>query len=103
MTSPERFERIQQLFHGAVKLSPDARDAFLRDECRSDERLRQEVESLLAEDGRQSGFVVSGFPKYPPSPAFVLAAGTRVGPYEISGIIGTGAMGEVSSPRAMPG
>jgi hypothetical protein len=77
MTSPERFERIHELFHAAVKLSPDARDVFLRDECRSDESLRQEVESLLAEDGRQSGFVVSGFPKYPPSPAFVLVTGTR--------------------------
>jgi len=95
MTSPERFERIQELFHAAVKLSADTRDVFLREECRSDESLRHEVESLLAEDGRQSGLVASGFPKYPPSPAFVLAAGTRVGPYEIYGIIGTGAMGEV--------
>jgi Tol biopolymer transport system component/tRNA A-37 threonylcarbamoyl transferase component Bud32 len=99
MTSPERFERIQEVFHAAVKLSPAAREVFLRDECRADESLRQEIESLLAEDGRHSGFVVTGFPKNPPWPAFVFAIGTRVGPYEISGIIGAGAMGEVYRAR----
>jgi Tol biopolymer transport system component/tRNA A-37 threonylcarbamoyl transferase component Bud32 len=99
MTNPERFQRVQELFHAAVKLSPAAREVFLRDECRADESLRQEIDSLLAEDGRQSGFVVTGFAKHPPWPAFVLAAGTRVGPYEISGMIGAGAMGEVYRAR----
>jgi serine/threonine protein kinase/dipeptidyl aminopeptidase/acylaminoacyl peptidase len=99
MTNPERFERIQALFHAAADLSPAAREAFLRDKCRADESLRQEIESLLAEDARQSGFVGTGGPAHSPSPAFVLATGARVGPYEISGIIGAGAMGEVYRGR----
>ncbi|HJZ98041.1 MAG TPA: protein kinase, partial [Candidatus Solibacter sp.] len=99
MTSPERFERIQELFHAAVNLSPVEREVFLRDACRADESLRREVELLLAEDARHSGFVKTGFPLHPPPPPFVLAIGVRVGPYEISGIIGAGAMGEVYRAR----
>src|SRR5262249_62233409 len=93
MTSPERFERIQELFHAAVNLSPVEREVFLRDACRADESLRREVEMLLAEDAPHSGFVKTGFPLHPPPPPFVLAIGGRVGPPEISGIICAGARG----------
>ena len=62
MTSPERFARIQKLFHAALNLSPAARQAFLRDKCRADDSLRQEIELLIAEDARHSGFVETGFP-----------------------------------------
>jgi len=98
MTSPERFQEIQELFRAAVSLPPSDREGFLRDKCLGDESLRQEIESLLAEDARYSGFLQTGSGASA-VPALMLATGTRLGPYEISGIIGTGGMGEVYSAR----
>src|SRR5215471_12620519 len=100
MTSPERFNGVQELFHAVLNLPPAGRQAFLNDRCSQDESLRQEVESLLAEDARRSGFVQTGLGADPPSaPALMLARGTRLGPYEISEIVGAGGMGEVYRAR----
>jgi serine/threonine protein kinase len=94
MISPERFQEIQELFRAAVSLPPSDQEAFLRDKCLDDETLRQEIESLLAEDARCSGFLQTGSGASA-APALMLATGTRLGPYEIRGIIGTGGKGEV--------
>jgi len=46
-TSPEHWQRIEELYHSALKLPPDERAAFLEKECGHDETLLGEVESLL--------------------------------------------------------
>jgi hypothetical protein len=46
--NPERWQRIESLFHAARALDPDARAAFLVRECATDAELRREVETLLA-------------------------------------------------------
>ena len=45
--TPERWKRIQEVFALALERAPDARTAFLEEECRSDPDLAKEVESLL--------------------------------------------------------
>ena len=48
--SPERWQQIEVLFQAAVERLPQERPAFLAQACDGDERLRREVEALLAAD-----------------------------------------------------
>ena len=47
---PERWEKIEQLFHSAAERTGEERAAYLEGACAGDAVLRQEVESLLAQD-----------------------------------------------------
>ncbi len=46
-SSPERWERIQQLFHKALGKAEAVRASFLDSECSEDAAMRDEVVSLL--------------------------------------------------------
>ena len=46
----ERWQRIEELFHQVAELAPAGRPAFLDHVCGGDEKLRRELESLLAAD-----------------------------------------------------
>lgn len=46
--TPERYQRIGQLFDAALEQAPEARAAFLAAACGDDVALRAEVEQLLA-------------------------------------------------------
>ena len=45
--APERWQRIEQLYHAALEQTPERRSAFLEEASGGDEALRGEVESLL--------------------------------------------------------
>ena len=45
--TPERWQRVTALYHGALMRPERDRAAFLKDACRDDESLRAVVESLL--------------------------------------------------------
>ncbi len=97
--TPERYQRIDQIFQAALDLDPERRPAFLDEVCSDDGTLRSEVESLLTAD--RSGL------SYIDEPAFDMAArllgsevpelapGTRIDRYEIISLLGRGGMGEV--------
>ena len=51
---PERWQRIEQLFHAALDREPSERAAFLDYECAGDESMRREIESLLASASRMN-------------------------------------------------
>ena len=56
MTS-ERWPRVKALFEAAVERPPAEREAFLAAAAGDDEALRREVESLLASDTSDVGFL----------------------------------------------
>ena len=53
----ERWSQIERLYHAARELRADERSAFLKTACAADEKLRHEVESLLANDQENDPFL----------------------------------------------
>src|SRR6201981_2887344 len=45
--NPERWKRVEELYHSALALEESRRQTFLSDSCAGDEALRREVDSLL--------------------------------------------------------
>lgn len=100
----ETWQQLKSLFHAALELGPAERAAFLAAACNGDDKLRNQVEKLLASHDEPGTFLVS--------PALVNAggisanaqvqsteaeerAGQRIGPYEIVREMGHGGMGTV--------
>src|SRR5580704_17163759 len=97
--SNARWQRIEDLFQRAVELAPGERSAMLDEACAGDPSLRGEVESLLAHDSEE-GITFAGPARLAPrANAKSLSQGVKLGPYEISGLIGAGGMGEVYRAR----
>ena len=101
---PVRWTRARDLFHAALELAPDARDAFLESACGSDQPLREEVSSLLVSDDQAGTFIEQ------PASALLTAAagrtfaprlepGTLVGRFEILEFLGAGGISEVYRAR----
>jgi serine/threonine protein kinase len=86
--TPERWQRVKDVFACALALPPEARGPFL--EGLTDRELRREVERLL---GDHVAAEASGFIEPPPREPDL--QGTRLGPYRIAEPIGSGGMGVV--------
>jgi eukaryotic-like serine/threonine-protein kinase len=109
--SDERWLRVKALFQAAVERPVEERDAFLAAATGDDAELLREVESLLTSDASHVSFldrlpVASASVLADPLAALSaslshtsLAAGLRVGSYEVVAPLGAGAMGEVYSAR----
>jgi eukaryotic-like serine/threonine-protein kinase len=95
---PERWRKIERLYHLALEQAPAQRNRLLAEACQDDAELRGEVESLLAQSGvteplaDQTAWAEDGESAPPPA---VLAPGARLGPYQILGPLGEGGMGKV--------
>jgi class 3 adenylate cyclase len=101
--TPERWQRIKELFRAALEREPGARAAFLDAECAGDAEAREEVESLVAAHERDGEFIDEPAARMA---AGLLAeghggleAGRRVGSYEIVSTLGEGGMGKVYLAR----
>ena len=57
MEPSDQWRRIEELFHSALDLDPEARSAFLQQACGADAELRREVESLLQSAEKPMDFV----------------------------------------------
>ena len=65
--TPERWRQVSRIYHDALARGSGERASFLREACRDDEALRQEVESLLAQPASAESFLGQ--------PAFAMAPG----------------------------
>jgi Tol biopolymer transport system component/predicted Ser/Thr protein kinase len=96
----ERWKQVDGLFQAALERGPAARAAFLDGACGRDTDLRHEVESLLAEAATGSGMLDHPMAALlAQQGTVVLTPGTRLGPYQIEGLIGQGGMGKVYKTR----
>jgi len=86
---PERWHRVESLYHSALKIAAEDRAVFLKDKCKDDQELRNEVESLLSYEDSAANFIES--------PAFTAAA--KLLAEESTGKIAVLASGVVVSQR----
>src|SRR5215203_4114288 len=97
--TPERWARIEQLYHAARSRPAAERAAFLANSCSEDEAMRRNVESLLADSESDDGFLTG--PALATSAHevadFVLSTmvGTSLGGYQVRALLGAGGMGQV--------
>jgi Tol biopolymer transport system component len=89
----DRWKQVQELYEGAVALSPEKRAEFLEQACPGDAGMRGEVQSLLAQQA--DSFLESS----PVSAMKTLSPGAKLGNFEIVELIGRGGMGEVYRAR----
>jgi serine/threonine protein kinase/TolB-like protein/Flp pilus assembly protein TadD len=99
-SSSTRWQRLQALFYEAVELKPEARSAFLEQNCAGDAELRKEVEALLDAakkpmDFLQQPVVDAAHQMMVESRREMVAAGTQFAHYRILSTLGAGGMGEV--------
>jgi serine/threonine protein kinase len=97
--TPERYQRISELYHAARVVEPERRRDFLIQACGGDGELLGEVTKLLAGSEKAGDFL--------DAPAVAVAAevlasteaqsfiGKRLGRFEILSLLGAGGMGEV--------
>jgi predicted Ser/Thr protein kinase len=108
-TDPLRFEAVRAVFEAVVGLHPAReRDRVLATLTEAEPEIRRTVRALLADmaaaDG--AGFLVAAdrstdpAPQVDPSPAAPLIS--RIGPYEVLGVLGEGAAGVVYRGRSGP-
>jgi len=94
----ERWRRINELFHAALERDPGSREAFIDEACAGDPALRTEVLELLR---MHSGPGAIDRPAVEADPDLLLTGdddpliGRRLGPYEVTGLLGRGGMGIV--------
>ena len=102
--TPERWQRVKELFQEAQPLDATAREALLRRRCGDDTEMMSEVASLLSADGAKGAFLATGRtgprtdPDGPPAALEALdpgLAGQRLGSYQILRRLARGGMGEV--------
>jgi serine/threonine protein kinase/tetratricopeptide (TPR) repeat protein len=98
MAQDFRWEEAKRLFDAALALDPPARDAYLREACRGEPDLLDEVQSLVAWHHESTGFLETPAAQVSALPMPILPGslvGQSLGAWRITDVIGRGGMGVV--------
>lgn len=91
---PDRWYKIEQLFHAALQRKPEDRANFLNQSCGGDSALYDDVNALLTSyENDDSVFEESASALA--AEMFADRVGETIGPYEVLSQLGSGAMGVV--------
>jgi serine/threonine protein kinase/tetratricopeptide (TPR) repeat protein len=102
MSPPDRWSRVETLYHAARERDASARVAFLDAACGDDVELRREVESLLAQPTTGAFFDQPGMvavAQLVDVPTAGDLSRQRIGGYELVALLGAGGMGDVYRAR----
>ena len=94
--TPERWRKIEEIYHAAQEREPGERGAFVSEACCGDTELKGQIEAMLAQDS--GGAILDMHPREL-VPESSVSPSTRLGPYQIVSCIGKGGMGEVWKAR----
>jgi len=93
---PERWKRVEELFHAALERDPQTAPAFLRQACGDDAELLREVQTLLQASKQSLGFAHTAIGSVAREQiAGLPSVGKRVGAYMLQKKLGEGGMGTV--------
>jgi len=92
--TPERWALLSELFYEVLDRPPSERANYLKRACAHDNELHKQVESLIAALEASGGVLPSSI-----IPTHRLAAGAKLGQFEIVSLLGVGGMGEVYRAR----
>jgi eukaryotic-like serine/threonine-protein kinase len=92
-----KWDKAKEIFAAAAELDPESRTRYVEDACKGDPDLLDEISSLLSSDdeagrfmdGSALGIVADSIA------AGRIETGRRFGQYEVTGLIGSGGMGEI--------
>ncbi len=97
--TPQRYQRIGELFDEALERAPVERLAWLRQACGEDVTLCAEVEKLLSHQADLADFLsvpaVQVAAQLMANQPAQQVAGTQMGHYQIQSLLGAGGMGQV--------
>src|SRR5262245_3861301 len=100
--APDRWKRVEDLFAAAYSLDPKRRDQFLREQCAGDDTLRREVEDLLDHTLESTQLLDKPALEHMAehlAGKTLFRRGSRLGHFDVMGLIGAGGMGRVYSAR----
>ncbi|HZR57474.1 MAG TPA: serine/threonine-protein kinase [Terriglobales bacterium] len=91
-----RWQRIEELFYGALEHAPANRAVFLNQACGNDLPLRNEIQSLLDASDKTSSFLQRPVQEAARNlDEYKERIGRYIGPYRLLRVLGEGGMGRV--------